>query len=58
MRVPQVEKLITLEVSDIQDGIGVTLNDTFFISSPVAKFVLWRTGTHQGLDLVKIAQFG
>ena len=58
MRVPQVEKLLALEVSDIQDGVSVTLHNTFFIGSSISEFVLWRAGSHQGLDLVKIAETG
>lgn len=58
MRVPQVEKLLALEVSDIQDSVSVTLHNTFFVDSRISEFVLWGAGSHQGLDLVKIAKTG
>lgn len=58
VRVPQVEELLTLEVSNIENGVSVTLNDTLFVSGSISKLVLWRTGSHQGLDFVKIAKTG
>lgn len=58
VRVPQVEELLTLEVSNIENGISVTLNDTLFVGGSISELVLWRTGSHQGLDFVKIAKTG
>ena len=58
MRVPQVEKLFALEVFDIQDSVSVTLHNAFFVDSSISEFVLWGAGSHQGLDLVKIAKTG
>ena len=56
VRIPQLDKLCSEIVSDVKDGIGVTLDDSFFIDSSIAHLVLWATSAHQSLDLVKVPQ--
>ena len=56
MRVHHLHELLTLEVLDIQDTIRVARNNTRFRSVRVTFIMLWTTGTHQSLYLVKVAQ--
>jgi len=55
--VSEVDKLLTLVISDIQDSVSMTLNDTFLVRRTVTKLVLWGTSTHQSLNFVKVAEF-
>ena len=58
MWVHHLHKLLALEVLDFHDAIRVARNNTQFRSVRVTLRVLWTTGPHQSLYLVKVAQTG
>jgi len=53
VRVSKIDELSSLVICDVEDGIGVTLYDTFFVDGSISLIVLRTASAHQCLHLVQ-----
>lgn len=56
MRVSQHEKLLTFELVDVKNGVGVALDNTVLANGFVSHFVLWTSSTHEGSNFVQFVE--
>jgi len=55
VRVPQLDELLSHVIIDVEDSVGVTLDDSLFGDCSVAQLVFGTASTHKGLKLVQFA---